>query len=245
MDAPSSTPELSRELDDLRRRAYGPDADIHRDPDAAARLSELEAFVRTPQVEAPAVEEELPADADPPTDASAHADDPAAASESIRPPHFLARVGRRVPVWALIATAGVIGLILGVSLPALLAPRPDAVLASVAEQREVDLPEWAPSVRDWLVIEGELTSHEPFEGFEVLTGHNISGAGCVLVVLGQEWIDGRCAAGDLAPSVDFVMYPGTLNPLDEPFPVGSLIRFTLRDDVVEVWKAEAPDNEST
>ena len=29
MDAPSLTPERSRELADLRRRAYGPDADIH------------------------------------------------------------------------------------------------------------------------------------------------------------------------------------------------------------------------
>jgi hypothetical protein len=79
----------------------------------------------------------------------------------------------------------------------------------------------------------------------VLTGENASGAGCVLVVFQRDWVDGRCGAGDLAPSVDFVMYAGLLNPLDEPFPEGSILRFTLRDDVVEVWKATAPDSEST
>jgi hypothetical protein len=34
------------ELDELRRRAYGPDADIHDDPVAVARLTALEDFVR-------------------------------------------------------------------------------------------------------------------------------------------------------------------------------------------------------
>jgi hypothetical protein len=34
------------ELDALRRRAYGPDADIHADPDALARLAELEEAMR-------------------------------------------------------------------------------------------------------------------------------------------------------------------------------------------------------
>src|SRR4051794_13018106 len=46
MDAPSPTPERSRELADLRQRAYGPGADIDRDPDAVRRLGELEALAR-------------------------------------------------------------------------------------------------------------------------------------------------------------------------------------------------------
>lgn len=47
MEAPSLTPERSKELADLRRRAYGPDADIDGDPAALRRLSELEALART------------------------------------------------------------------------------------------------------------------------------------------------------------------------------------------------------
>ncbi len=41
------TPQLERELADLQRRAYGPDADIHLDAAALARLRELEALSQT------------------------------------------------------------------------------------------------------------------------------------------------------------------------------------------------------
>lgn len=47
MDVPSSSPERSRELADLRRRAYGPTADIAQDAAALARLRELEDSERT------------------------------------------------------------------------------------------------------------------------------------------------------------------------------------------------------
>ena len=46
-DEPSGTaPDEQRELEALRRRAYGPDADIFDDPDALARLTALEDRVR-------------------------------------------------------------------------------------------------------------------------------------------------------------------------------------------------------
>src|SRR6476469_2850542 len=50
MDATAPSPEGSRELADLRKRAYGPDADIDDDPVALRRLLELEALLH---VEAP------------------------------------------------------------------------------------------------------------------------------------------------------------------------------------------------
>jgi hypothetical protein len=43
MDAPALTPAEARELADLRRRAYGPAADIGSDPGAQARLDDLQA----------------------------------------------------------------------------------------------------------------------------------------------------------------------------------------------------------
>ncbi|HEX5728414.1 MAG TPA: hypothetical protein VFX99_03200, partial [Microbacterium sp.] len=47
MDAPGGSVELEdAELERLRRRAYGPDADIAGDAAAQARLSELEAAQR-------------------------------------------------------------------------------------------------------------------------------------------------------------------------------------------------------
>ncbi len=59
MDAPRGSVELEEadELERLRRRAYGPDADIAGDAAAQARLSELEAAQRrqpTPVVDAAA-----------------------------------------------------------------------------------------------------------------------------------------------------------------------------------------------
>ena len=43
MDEAPTSPDLERELRDLRARAYGPDSDIQDDPVALARLAELEA----------------------------------------------------------------------------------------------------------------------------------------------------------------------------------------------------------
>src|SRR4029450_3948501 len=75
MDAPSLTPERSRELADLRRRAYGPDADIQRDPGALHRLHELEALAR-----------EEPAAAEAPAPATQSSDSkPATASATAEP----------------------------------------------------------------------------------------------------------------------------------------------------------------
>ena len=46
MDAPPLSSERKRELAELRSRAYGPDADIHLDANALARLRELEDMAR-------------------------------------------------------------------------------------------------------------------------------------------------------------------------------------------------------
>ena len=43
MDGPATVSAEERELRELRARAYGPHADIQRDPAALARLTELEA----------------------------------------------------------------------------------------------------------------------------------------------------------------------------------------------------------
>ena len=53
MDAPSLTAARSKELADLRRRAYGPNADIDSDPAAQHRLHELEELARPSASEAP------------------------------------------------------------------------------------------------------------------------------------------------------------------------------------------------
>jgi hypothetical protein len=42
------------------------------------------------------------------------------------------------------------------------------------------------------------------------------------------------------PVVDFVSYVGGPQPLDHPLPAGSVIRFTLTGEDVEVTLAEPP-----
>ena len=119
------------ELDALRRRAYGPDADIGADPRAQARLADLERQHATRASDAPAVARTAPpigraTEVDPPPtgdrahDASAASDagdgaeswiaaKPAAATPSASAP---TRMRRALP-WVIAAGAGMVAIALG------------------------------------------------------------------------------------------------------------------------------------
>ena len=55
-----------------------------------------------------------------------------------------------------------------------------------------------------------------------------------MVVWENIWADGSCAPGELVPLVDFIAYRGAAQPLEQDLPPGSVIRFELRDGVVDV-----------
>ena len=125
MDAPAPSSERQRELATLRSRAYGPDADIDRDTDALARLVELEELARAEALEPASVEEPHPisgiasATATKPSHSAGGSTQttvidgaveaaPNASGAEMRRPWW-----QRVPLWACIAGALVVGLIVG------------------------------------------------------------------------------------------------------------------------------------
>ena len=114
------------ELAALRRRAYGPDADIGADPRAQARLAELERHHATREYDAPAVARRAPPigrarEVDPPptvdtadgasavSDAGDGADRRNAATPSASAPAGM----RRALPWVIAAGAGVVAIALG------------------------------------------------------------------------------------------------------------------------------------
>jgi hypothetical protein len=131
MDAPS-TGELDAELADLRRRAYGPDADIAEDAAAAARLRELERLRRPSEPPAPTGPEESPAHGAEPAPREraerAAAADPAGDHGSADAQPITAVPWWRRPVVLAAAIAGVAGLVLGLVIPAGSAPHPARTL---------------------------------------------------------------------------------------------------------------------
>ena len=134
MTAPSPSPERSRELELLRRRAYGPDADIVLDPAAQRRLRELEDLARHV-----GATDDDPVDARPPGADDAKVDrGRVGVSERGRqdggrveyPPARDRRSGwRRMPLWAMTAVVGVVvGVVVGLLWPTGSAPPPDLTL---------------------------------------------------------------------------------------------------------------------
>jgi hypothetical protein len=227
MDAQPMTPEPSRELVDLRRRAYGPDADILGDAEALRRLHELESRLRDGD------------DGEPPSPAPSPAPDPddsAAGTPDIPPdsaPPFRPW-WRRIPLWALFGVTAIVGLCAGLALQGSFTRAPDAVLRPV-DGVHVDLEdEWLLSISQWLTLDAAPVQHESFHKLQVLSATGASGTSCLVVTWSNHWSDFSCTPEGLSPVVDFVAYVGGPQPLDDPLPAGTVIRFELNGGVVSV-----------
>ncbi|MHC2998873.1 hypothetical protein [Microbacterium sp. HJ5] len=249
MDAPSLSPARSRELADLRKRAYGPDADIQRDPVAQARLHELEALARSTAEAAPAAE----ADARPTTpvpDAEATAsvaareeeatDDPAEAAPAaaqVADPAAPARRRwwQRVPLWSVTALVGIAaGVAIGVAWPTDSEPPPDLVLdvEPAGAERGAGFTE---NLNYWGVDPGSVVPHEAFDTIQVWTARAVDDARCVLLSHEGGFLGATCSGAGLDPVLDFTVYDGMSVELDSELPVGTVIRFVGRDGRVAVW----------
>jgi hypothetical protein len=236
MDAPPATSERRRELAELRSRAYGPDADIDRDADALARLIELEDLARadTPPADAdtpeqggsPAVAPK--AEPSPPAAGEESQDERADSSRSRR---------RRIPIWAYIAVAAGLGLGAGLAMPALTPPHPVATLrqAPPADGVELDF--------DMYGIPAESPMrYEPFRDLEVWSAETEQGSTCVVITADDaEWMAAGCAPAPLNPTADITYYPGMRGIEGLELADGSVVRFILRGDVMEVWLAETDE----
>lgn len=233
MDAPTMTSEGRRELAELRSRAYGPDADIHRDAEALARLIELEAIARVDAPTAgpgPLDRRSRSAAAEPSTESA-----PADTDGSVEPHDDRPRDRRtRIPRWAWIAGAAAVGLAAGLAVPLLSPPHPVATLRQAPPADGVEL-----DFETYGIPAGSPVSYEQFHDLQIWSAETEQGSTCVVVTTGaEEWMAAGCAPAPLTPTADILYYPGmrTIDGLD--LPDGSVIRFVLQGDVIEVWIAE-------
>lgn len=248
MDAPPLTSERRRELAELRSRAYGPDADIDRDADALARLIELEELARA---DAPAEDvgrERMRPDAavitaaDVPATAVvveevATSDDAARGGDAASVDAPPRRWWRRVPVWACVAGAAAIGLGVGLAVPALTPPHPIAELRPAPFIDGVEL-----DFRMYGIAAESPVRYEPYRGLEVWSAETEEGSTCVVVTTGDgEWMTAGCAPEPLTPTADITFYQGMRQIDGLDLADGSVVRFVLRGEAMEVWIAETDE----
>lgn len=245
------------ELAALRRRAYGPAADITADPAALARLSELEAHDRAVDVEEHAeagADERVVQDAD---DGGARFDalvPGAAAVDGAASDHDDARpVGVRPrPVaahwivgWA--ASIVLVGVVVGAVVFGLASVPPVATAAGrqIATLTErVDVP---PEITSW--TPGGIATGYRFEGLIIVptpigVGPFGAGSECLLVAPADGFqSDGSvrgetfwsCRAGGFPASVQFVVSSSAPEALRARFDLGTALMFVLDGDRVGVF----------
>lgn len=247
MSTPTDSP--LDELRALRERAYGPDADIHDDPVALARLEELQEQERFPV--GPIAAEALNAPADPspaPTEHSAPSADertaePAAEGAVAEEPgesdpqvaHARPWWRRRIPL--LWAGSVVAGLLLGVALTLGVQAIDAGRVAVLQEDPEAEWPdEWFGSRPP----DGRL--FEEFHGLTVIVFPQSYGPDgsqhCLYVVTPDQnggFGAGSCGA-DAYPATAS-MEVGSLSPaeLRDAFPDGTALQFVHDGSTVDVY----------
>lgn len=239
----SASADSSHELDVLRSRAYGPDADIHRDVEALARLIELEEQARPDPLGAKSPGDRSAAepgssgerDGGPIRNRGGDDDggEPADGEPAVADPAARPRVWARVPVFAWVMLALAIGIGIGVAVPVLSAPRPLVTLerAPIGD---------APVDFELYGIRAESpVRYESFHDLQVWSGVSEQGSTCIVVTNDAgEWIAAGCAPEPLSPTADVIFFSG-MRPIDGlDLPDGSVLRFTLREQVMDVWIAE-------
>ncbi|WP_396668178.1 hypothetical protein [Microbacterium sp. R86528] len=227
-------PRASTDASDLaalRRRAYGPDADIWGDDDAQHRLRELEQQER-PSDRAVAGGE--------PAWLSGSVPEPSPPTLSQGPPEIdaptdavLAPRARRL--WLVALASLVLGGIAGGALVSASVPRANLVLETTNDRLPEEL---SRQIMDWGVGESGIQGHEPLGELTAWTAMSATGESCMILVARSSIQAVACAPGGLDPSVDVVV--GRDVPVPGPeIPDGSALRLLADDDGVAVWVKQA------
>jgi hypothetical protein len=250
MDESVSATDVEAELRHLRARAYGPDPDILDDPDALARLAELESAHRAER----SIED--PVQAPPEEVLTSAANRPGAVlvsdgSAAVRPAVRLASLWRRTT-----ATRGRrVGLIAGVMAIILTlvyavmwyeTPKPDATLhpsGAVVDGEILSLVSAAPLAQ---VDDSTLRGYEAYRGVEPWLGTNAQGALCLMAMERSSVIlvGVRCAPPEAELMLDLLVWaPGDEFAYMEGLANGTVIRFHVRRDAVDAFLYVPPSAE--
>jgi len=239
-ESPSRTD--AAELDELRRRAYGPDADIWDDAEAIARLSELELLWGHGAVP------KEPGTTEPPIDA---AETPASAQsdfQALEDTKPIATTPRRRRRMAMIATVGLVLAAVGSTLT--------AGSSDVTLYRQLEIPRAAAEQLSEVgqlgylrIARSDVRLYDDFRGLNVWSAPRGSSTICLFVTsaIPPRWrVD--CTPWGGEPTIDLLQYRDDsrlagLEALGD-VPVGHVLRFALRDGAVVVRIVEAPTTAS-
>jgi hypothetical protein len=251
-----STPmpqEMERELGELRARAYGPAADIDDDPAALARLSELEAE----RVGSRFVAEEIAhTDAEPNVTAGADAADAnAAGADSVGEaaaespaPRLKGQTGptaTRSARLLLAAGAGAAIVVLGYGVTTLFGPQPDATLDLTASVPDAQARTLTADHVDFYDSDGTtLRSYGMFLGIEPWSTVDADGNPCLILIerSTHSTLDASCTPPEADLLVDLEVLVVPSYDFGDGLAVGSVIRFHLRDESVDVFVIPAPES---
>jgi hypothetical protein len=256
MDAMALSPEESRELAALRRRAYGPQPDIDDDPAALARLEALESALHahseaTGATEAEATtapgrpEEEVPDLTPHGFLRSAHSspawsppeDDPEGEGPAL--PH------RRTPRrWLVVAGAVALVCALVWGVTQLSAPRADATLSRIpaGEEGQRFARQGFLSAAD--VVVQEVQRFEPYEALQMWLILAESGDRCLVIEAERYGILGvNCTPAGLEPTLDLRIWRGMRTNVFGHLPPGTFLRFVHSGDRIHVWVRPPPPEE--
>jgi len=233
------------ELAALRRRAYGPDADIDADPIAQARLAELELELAH---RARRASDGAPSDrdVDPGGSGVRHPKLGSSASRADSPPPVTrvpaprtGRVRRALPFIAV--AASIVAVIAGAILAyeRFSRPQPVAHLEALSDvPRGTDLPVLEPQdLQRWEVTNPGFVSHGEYGALDAWEMTGAARRQCLVVSVGGDVVGVHCTA----PTIDTVVDVLSVNswmpvaPDGGRIPSQSTIRFVLHDDVIDVY----------
>jgi hypothetical protein len=247
------------ELTELRRRAYGPDADIAGDPDACARLLELEsaqrpawrAAVGAPDNGTDDIGTSVAVPAAEPDAVSRHDAVPLSDSGTL-PTRVDMPPSKPAPRWwqgraAILLDVGVAAVAIGILVSAFNPPSTDITLHPRADiPREAAAELAGAQELNYLGIAAEdVRLYDEFRGLNIWSGPRGSSSTCMFVTTDtrpRSRVD--CAPWSGEPTIDLVKYreSSRLSGVEAwgDMPVGSMIRLIMRDGAVIAQTVEAP-----
>lgn len=240
--------ERSRqELESLRARAFGPNADINSDPNALERLVQLEQVNAASPLVGMVDEQSASTDPDVNVKAETRTDlEPAVAER----PDSRSRMSRWWPR-VVIGAAGL--LLVGLTVAAMLwLTRPEAGAYAVLPAQGTVTSEEAPFDLSGAggLLDGDPVRYADLLGMFVLSGASSQsglgvGAQCLVVAVGGDSRSNSsrlgCAPEGLAPVLDVMIDRTATDAAKEEFEAGTTLRFTLTESAVLVYVAPAPE----